>query len=291
MFIGGQMNLRLEVIQPDGLNVALPIFTDTITKNIEIVSHTRPDTVRNGDMLNIMCTYRITSFDSGLHYIPPITVEYLTGEMLERQESRSLALMVVNPFAEVDIEKGIFDIKQPLTLSFSFLEIIRIANWVLLAMLASSLIVLGIHWWRKKRNPIKEILFREKPKEPPHIIALRELDRIKSDKIWQKGQIKPFYSQLTDTLRTYMEHRFNFSAMEQTTPEILKALKSINLTDEKLRSCMAQILETADLAKFAKYEPLPDENDNCLAGAYLFVNSTKVEEQETETAETSNTIE
>jgi hypothetical protein len=278
MFIGGQMNFMIEVVQPADFEVSIPFFPDTITKNIEVVRYSNPDTVRNGDMLSIARLYRITSFDSGLHYIPPIEVEYKLGEMVEKQESRSLGILVINPFEEVDPQKGFFDIKQPLTLPFTFLEIIGWMNWALLFMLVSSLLVIAIHWWVQKRNPIKEIIFKEKPKAPPHITALRELDRIKSEKIWQKGLIKQYYSQLTDTIRKYMEERFGFYAMEQTTPEILQALKNIELVSKNLQIEMTHILETADLAKFAKFEPLPDENNNCLAEAYNFVNQTKIEQ-------------
>jgi len=88
---------------------------------------------------------------------------------------------------------------------------------------------------------------------------------------------KQYYSQLTDTIRTYMEGRFGFPAMEQITPEILQALKNVDLPNEKLISGMEIVLEIADLAKFAKFEPLPDENNNCLIEAFNFVEETMPE--------------
>lgn len=282
MVIGGQMNLTLEVTQPSGLNIKFPLFTDTITKNIEVVEVGKPDTVfQNNNLLNISQVYRITSFDSGLFYIPPIAFEYMMAEMAEKQNTNALALMVVNPFENVDPEKGIFDIKQPINTPFSLAELLRYLPWVATFMLFSSLLVLGIHWWLKRKNPIKEFLFKEKPKDPPHVIALRELERIKNDKPWQKGHVKLFYSQITDVLRIYMENRYQFPAMEQTTHEILRSLKGVELPDEKLLPKIKQILETADLAKFAKYQPMPDENDLSLLGAFFFVNQTKVEEIKT----------
>ena len=278
MFIGGQMNFLIEVVQPAELYVEIPHFPDTITQNIEVVRYSKSDTIRNGEILTISRLYRITSFDSGLHYVPPIEVEYRVGELVEKQESQPHVLNVINPFLDVDPEKGFFDIKQPFTLPFRLSEIVWVIKWVVLAIIVAILLFFGVRWWIGKRNPIKEIFFREKPKEPPHIIALRGLDKIKNEKIWLKGQIKQYYSQLSDVLRVYMEGRFNFLAMEQTTPEILKDLKLCDLPDTTLIQRMSYILETADLAKFAKYEPIPDENDNCLQGAYIFVEQTKVEE-------------
>ncbi len=279
MVIGGQMNLTLEVTQPAGLAVMLPVFTDTITKNIEVVEVGKPDTtIQNNNLINISQVIRVTSFDSGLHYIPPIAIEYKRGELVEKQTTNPLALMVVNPFENVDAEKGLFDIKQPINTPFSLAELLRYLNWAVAFMLFSSLLVLAIHWWLKRKNPIKNLLFKNKPKDPPHVTALRELEKIKTEKAWQKGLVKQFYSQLTDVLRIYLEERYQFPAMENTTAEILKSLKEVELPDDKLLAKMKKILETADLAKFAKYEPLPDENDLSLIGAFFFVNQTKLEE-------------
>lgn len=278
MIIGGQMNLTLNVTQSDDIVVEFPLLVDTITKNVVIVEAAKPDTTIQNNMLNITQIVRITSFDSGLHYIPPIVFEYKKGELTGKQETNSLAIMVVNPFKSVDPQKGIFDIKQPINTPFTLAELLKYVHWMVAFMLFSALLVLGIHWWLKKRNPIREMLFKEKPKEPAHVVALRALERIKNEKLWQKGQVKLFYSQLTDTLRVYMEERFSFPAMEQTSPEILKSLKGVDLTDDKLLTKMQKILETADLAKFARYEPLPDENDLCLISALFFVNQTKAEE-------------
>jgi hypothetical protein len=114
MVIGGQMNLKFEVVQPADLKVSFPQFTDTITANIEIVeTHKTDTTLVEGNRIAISKAYTITSFDSGLHYLPPIHFEYLDGEMLRQASTTSMALMVVNPFKEVDPQKGFFDIKSP----------------------------------------------------------------------------------------------------------------------------------------------------------------------------------
>ena len=65
-----------------------------------------------------------------------------------------------------------------------------------------------------------------------------------------------------------------------TSDEILTSLKLVTDTDSSIES-LKQILKLADLVKFAKYKPLPDENDLSLMNAYLYVNQTKVEEVKT----------
>ena len=131
---------------------------------------------------------------------------------------------------------------------------------------------------RKKNN--QPIFARpQKPKEPAHIVAIRELDRIKSEKVWQKGKTKQFYSEVTDALRTYIEDRFSIRALEQTSDETIEAFRvQKELIGEKNFENLNQILKLADLVKFAKYRPLPDDDNLSLVNAYFFVNETKKEE-------------
>jgi hypothetical protein len=119
----------------------------------------------------------------------------------------------------------------------------------------------------------------EKPKEPAHVVALRELDRIKDEKLWQKDKTKQYYSEVTDVIRTYIEDRFEIRAMEQTTDEIMTSFRyRRDLLNEKSMGNLSQILSLADLVKFAKYHPLPDDDNLTLVNSYFFINETKKEE-------------
>jgi len=152
----------------------------------------------------------------------------------------------------------------------------RFLPWILGGLAIALLIAAGIWFYLKRRNPLKAFI-KEKPKEPAHVIALRELEHIKQEKLWQKGEVKTFHSHLTDVLRDYIEDRYGIPAPEQITSEILQSLQSVELPDDKVLWKIQQVLEQADLVKFAKMEPLPDENDLALKNAYLFVNQTKFE--------------
>ena len=66
------------------------------------------------------------------------------------------------------------------------------------------------------------------PKLPPHQLAMKEIERIKTEKIWQKGQSKEYYTELTDALRTYIKNRFGFNALEMTSSEIIDKLLEFN---------------------------------------------------------------
>ena len=126
---------------------------------------------------------------------------------------------------------------------------------------------------RKKNEPV--FVRKPKPKEPPHIIAYRELDRLKKEKFWQKNLIKKYHSEVTEVVRTYIEDRFYIRAMEQTSNEILASFKQTQFIDSILFDALKKMLQLADMVKFAKAIPLADENEQSLKEAYMFIDKTK----------------
>ena len=99
----------------------------------------------------------------------------------------------------------------------------------------------------------------------------------------QQGDSKAYFTEISDIVRTYLEERFGITALEQTTDELLSLLKK--QTDgkaelRKIRPELKQILRTADLAKFAKANPLPDEYESCFAAAQEVIRRTQFKEEE-----------
>ena len=68
--------------------------------------------------------------------------------------------------------------------------------------------------------------------------------------------------------------------MEQTSDETIESFRSRHdLLKDKTFENLTQILKLADLVKFAKYKPLPDDDNMALVNSYFFVNETKKEEE------------
>jgi hypothetical protein len=117
------------------------------------------------------------------------------------------------------------------------------------------------------------------PLRPAEEVALEKLDAIKEKKIWQQGQVKEYYTQLTDVVREYIARRFEVSSTEQTSDETLRAMRVL-LTDKKeLYDNLRKMLTLADLVKFAKWTTTPDENEISLRNAYTFVKETTLVEE------------
>ena len=112
-------------------------------------------------------------------------------------------------------------------------------------------------------------------KRPAHTIALEKLDNLDDAKLWQKGQIKEYQSELTFIIREYLENRYDMPALESTTDEITKALRKRDFNKED-ETDLQNILQIADLVKFAKATPAEELHQQFLDRAYGFVKKTKL---------------
>ena len=289
--IGQQATINLEVIAPKGNNIIFPVFNDTLVSGVEVLAMPKPDTIYSNDIMTISQKYIITSFDSALYHIPYIPV--IDG--LDTIRSNDFALKVVSPelseatlaylremteqkIDSIDFDQlGITDIKAIQEPPFVWTDYM---NYILMGLLVFLIIVvisLGIYFYYRKKK--KGYFFKPVVIQPPHVIAINALNHIKDEKLWQQGREKEYYTELTDTLREYLESRYHINAFEKTSDEILSLVNGL-IEEDSSQLGLKQILKLADLVKFAKYKPLLDENDLSLVNAFLFVNQTKKEEPE-----------
>jgi hypothetical protein len=272
LLIGQQSLLHIEVSGPSSQRYIFPTFPgDTLVNGIEILSRGKLDTVRmDHDQIELRTDYIVTSFDSGLYYIPPVKI--LAGS--DTIESNDLGMKVMT--YDVDTTKvKIFDIKGVAKPEFVWSDYAVVLFTFLLAYILIMLII----WYilRKKYHVKKGEEVSDVPLLPPHVVAIMELDRLRTEKIWKHGKNKEYYTELSDVVRKYIERRFQINALEMTTEEILILFKRDRNTQSVYQN-LRQILQTADMVKFAKTEPLESENELSIMNSYLFVNQTKLEE-------------
>ena len=283
ILLGDQVKLFLEIDHPKSVDVSFPQVPDTIAGLIEVLGHTDIDTFEGNKADNIkqIRSYTITCFDSGSYRIPPYWFGINAGGNIDSVPSNGVTLNVHS--MQIDTTKGPTDIKMPYGAPLTLKEV---TPYILGVILIGAIIFFLLYSIKRMKKNKPLFVLPKKPKLPPHVVALRELDRIKDEKIWQKGKKKLYYSELTDTLRTYIEERFEIRAMEQVTDEILQSFRQQKgLLSDKALGNLSQILQLADLVKFAKYEPLPDDDNLSLVNAYFFVNETKEEELKKGTGE------
>ena len=279
ILIGDQINLRIELDQPNNVNIEFPVIGDSISASVEVIARSPLDTFQLDEKEQIKITQNltITSFDSGKQVVPSFQFLLKYGELYDTIETMPAEFFVHS--MPIDTTKGPVDIKRPYGAPVTLKEV---SPYILGIILIGALLFFLFYYIQRKRKNKPVFARPAKPKEPAHVIALRELDRIKEGKLWQTEQIKTYYSMVSDTLRTYIENRFGIPAMEYTTEETIRAFElNKDFISSKSFEELKNILSLSDLVKFAKYHPLPDDHNLTLMNAYFFVNQTKLEVKKT----------
>lgn len=284
IIMGKQTTLHIEIVDNNGVNGALPILdADTIIAEIEVISKSQADTIDlENNRRQINQDIIIQSFDSGLYTIPPI--QYIVGK--DTFKANPLALKVI-PVSVDSLQTihGQADVINPNSRWYDFLPdfITDYWGWILVVIIVILGAIFGLLLYKKKL-PIT--LTPAKKEIPPYELAIQLLEKLRDEKLCERGQEKEFYTRLTDILRSYIDSRFGINAMEMTTTQIIESLNSNNETVDS-KSYVEQVLEIADFVKFAKVRPLPDDNVKSYNWALQFVKETKPIEETVNTIDNS----
>jgi hypothetical protein len=279
IYIGDQTGYTVTVEQPAGLALALKPLRDTLCKNIEILAGPLTDTTTlAGDRLEFRHRYLVTSFDSGMYAVAPYYAEISDKNGIRRFYSDYSFLEVARvKIAPQDTTARIFDIIKPYKAPVTIGEILP---WALMVLAAAALIYGAVILFRKLRKKRKEPEVVINP-DPAHVIAFRELEKLREGQLWQKGEVKLYYSRLTEIIRQYLENRYKVYSLEMTTSETLDALLKTGFRKDESYSNLKSVLTGADLVKFAKYKPEPVENEKYFDDAWQFVDTTRLREEAT----------
>ena len=276
LMIGDQCGLHLQAVAENGEQVQFPVYGEQLIGDVEIVDRTPIDTLSLRDgRKQLSQTLTVTSFKDSLFFIPPMA--FTVGE--DTFYSEPLTLNVIQPFEVDTTQNAITDIKPVYKAPIWWWGIFR---WVLLALGLAG-IAIGIfylvRYMKKRKASVGEEESAPELLRPAEEVALEKLDKIKEEKLWQQGRVKDYHTELTDTIREYIARRFSISSQEQTSSEILSDLQPILKDEKELYASLKRMLSLADLVKFAKWNPLPDENEQALRSAYEFVNATTPQEE------------
>ena len=274
ILIGDHLNVKLALKHPKSMKIAMPVVKDSVG-NMEFISASKIDTINEPTDVIFAQTYTISAFDSGQFHAGPIAVLFKNSSGTQDTLFSNVVTVDVNTIP-VDTMRPFKPIKGPLALPYNWRDLLP---YILVTLLVLIVLIGGILLWQKfaKKKPIVPV--RPMPKDPAHIWARKELKKLEDEKLWQKGEIKLYYSRLTDILRLYLEYRFSWLALESTTEEIEQAIDNYKMK-EKAKENLLSILRAADLVKFAKQQPLPESNIKAIESANKFIDLTEPKEDE-----------
>ncbi|MCZ8331010.1 MAG: hypothetical protein O9282_06840 [Flavobacterium sp.] len=221
--------------------------------NLEVLESYKIDTIRNGNRYELIKKYGLTQFDSGKYLIPKLPV------IINGKKVFSDSIKIEISDVKVDtLKQKMYDIKNIIPVKSDF------GNWWIYLLILLGLAVIGYFFYRfvkKKKTEEKPVVIEFKS---PIEKATSLLQQLEKKELWQKGEIKNYYSELTDITRNYIEEEIQIPAMESTTSELILGLrnaakqKKLKLSAETVEN-LEKVLKQADLVKFAKVKPLDFE--------------------------------
>ncbi len=267
--VGDQLRMFIEAKTGKGERLVWATIPDTFN-SLEVVEKGKIDTTKQNGTTIYKQRLLITGWDSGMFVIPAFTFTSVpqTGQPYNIVTDSFTLIVQTVPVDTTKPFKPIADIMEVKTTWRDYI-------WYIVGgLLALGLIAFVVYYFMRNKGvkvppppPIQHI-------ETPGEKALRLLFELEQRQLWQRDQVKQYYTELTDILRVYIEERFNTPAMELTTDELLLVAKRHR---DMLRHYedLAMILQTADMAKFAKAQPLPQEHTDAFDNTKKFIEGTK----------------
>lgn len=275
ILIGEQAVIRLSVNYPKDRvpDVLFPDPANHLPEKVEILSTKSIDTLETGadvSTTRMERAFTVTSFDSGYYAFPPF--DFVINGDTQRTEAFLLKVKTV----EIDTTAGPKNIKDIYPVEVTWKDYLSIYSPYILGGLGLLVAVLASIWYIRKRLKAQ----REKPDFEPTEEALpadqmarKELERIGRERIYTRGLVKKYHTEITDVIRDYLESAADIPAHELTSRQILQRLKYSGIGEKEMRS-LRELLVRADMVKFAKETPGEQENEAAILQAMVFVDGT-----------------
>lgn len=276
--IGDRFLYTIEVERDLMQEVYFPDFKQSV-EHYEMIEDRPVDTLsREGRKLKLRKSYLMAAFQEGIHNVLP-EVMYLDKNIIDTLRGDDTLRLMVTTFEIDSTSHTIFDIKPQRTLKFKFGEISGYVTWTIIAIIILVLLFLIAKRILAHYGKSFSDIFKPAPPLPPHEIALRDLKKLHSERLWQEDKHKLYYSGLTDILRAYIAGQFGVGALEMTSDEIIEAMRGVDIP-QKQKMDLTELLRDADLVKFAKAMPEAEANEAAYTMALSFVEQTMPQPEE-----------
>lgn len=279
IIIGDHLKMHISVTAPNQSNITIQPYEQWQLANCEIVEVKPLISNVKGEKTIYEQEAVLISFDTGIAAVAPI---FVLVDTIPVAKTELLQFHVDSLPVFVDTTLAFKDIKAPL--DGEDIELLpdekAKSNWKkVLLITVLILLVLGAAayvYWKYVRTYLRNKKVAEvkhKLKENAGLVALNSLKSLKAKKLWQKGQVKDYYSELSEIIRTYIDSQWDVNAMEMVTAEIMEAIDNLDVDDEQMKE-LNILLERADLVKYAKEQPIVEENEVSYKKACDFVKVT-----------------
>jgi len=280
ILIGDVLTYSVRVSHPDSVELQMPSPAANLGA-FEIRDYKMLESVREEESIVDGATFWLSTFDTGEYEIPELSIRFRSKGDSTWQQVFSEPILITVASLNPDSTGDIRDIKPPITPPRDYRAIVK---WSLIGLLMAALIAFLLYYLKRRREGKSLLPKRARPPRPAHELALEALDKLAAEELLERGEVKEYYSRLSDIIRQYIENRYFIPAMEMTTTQLLGAMQEAALAETDIAR-MADFLATCDLVKFAAVIPDKETHSQKTKTAYDFVQATKLiiqQEQESE---------
>ncbi len=262
--VGDPVELLLTTYSPTNGTLELPELgreKDIVLLNRSWTRELRADGLKKTETL-----FTLTSFRLGKHMISTQLISYQIGDKTFSTPFPSIVLNVESALTNSPSELA--DIKPIHPLPG------RIPSWVWV-VLGTAVVAFLIGLISSKLWKHRTVIIPRAPPIPPHILAFKALEKLKSKGLLEKNECNPFYTELSLILRTYLDGRFKLNAPDETTEEIVEEMSTSPELNGSQRNILQEFMRQADLVKFAKGHPDRITMEAAFSTTQHFVEETK----------------
>jgi len=271
ILIGDVVTYSVQVAHDENIELQMPALAANLGA-FEIRDYKVLDPVKRDKEIVEQTNYSISTFDTGEFEIPGLAVQFRATGDSTWQTIKSEPILITVASLDPDSSGDIRDIKMPVTPPRDYRAIIK---WSVVGLLGLALIAFIIYYIKRRRQGKSLLPRRARPQRPAHEIALEALDALVGSDLLSRGEVKEYYTRLSDIVRQYIENRYFIMALEMTTTQLLRAMQEASLAEMNVAT-IADLFSTCDLVKFAAFIPDATTHEKKTQSAYDFVNETKL---------------
>lgn len=269
--LGDSLLLTLTVTAEASVAVEMPAFGDALGR-FAIIDFTPREEVASDGASTASQRYTLEAPLSGRHRIPRLRIEYTDerGGVAEAQTrellTEELPFTIESVLPDGTVVDTLLPMRAPLEEPGP-----GVAFWGTgTAIGVAGLAALGIWLWSRRRA-----MTTLRERETAFERAMQRLERLELQGVPDDAAAGPWYVELSDIVRRYIEERLAVRAPELTTEEFLREAGRNVEFSRSHRDLLADFLARCDQVKFAAHRPGAEESRKALEAARRFLAETR----------------
>ncbi len=247
--VGEPVDLTLTVIAPRDVDIsAWPDF-DRDWEMFSVLESGDLQISEAADSITYTQVYQVTFWYPGEYSTPDIFIDYILPGAADSQQIEVAPAFLSIPSVLEGESLILRPLKPQIWLPY-------LSPLVIIGVVAGAVgLIFGGYRWQKQRlaqRPALDFDADLLASGSPAHVALSDLKRIYQAKLTPEQ----IFVEVADCLRVYIQAQFEVSTLDLTTDELIDALYHTRLPiSADMQNELHRMLQQADLAKFARYQP------------------------------------